>query len=59
MKTAVSIADDVFEKADRLAKRRKKPRSQLYSLALSEYVARHAPDDMTEPMDRACDVSFR
>jgi len=54
MKTAVSIADDVFEKADRLAKRMKKSRSQLYSLALSEYVARHAPDHVTEAMDRAC-----
>ena len=54
MKTAVSISDDVFEEADRLAKRLKKSRSQLYSLALREYVARHAPDQVTEAMDRAC-----
>ena len=54
MKAVVSISDDVFEKADRLAKRLKKSRSQLYSLALSEYVARHAPDHVTEAMDRAC-----
>ena len=54
MKTAVSIPDDVFEKADRLAKRLKKSRSQLYSLALREYVARHAPDQETEAMDHAC-----
>ena len=54
MRTAVSISDDVFEKADRLAKRLKKARSQLYSLALSEYVARHATDHVTEAMDRVC-----
>jgi antitoxin MazE6 len=54
MRTTVSIADDVFEGADRLAKRLKKSRSQLYSLALREYIARHAPDDVTETMDRVC-----
>ncbi|HPG65232.1 MAG TPA: hypothetical protein PLO37_00195 [Candidatus Hydrogenedentes bacterium] len=54
MKTAVSIADDVFEEADRLAKRMKKSRSQLYSQALSEYVARHASEQVTEAMDRVC-----
>ena len=54
MKTAVSISDDVFEEADRLAKRLKKSRSQVYCLALKEYVARHAPDQVTEAMDRVC-----
>ncbi len=55
MKTAISITDDVFEKADRLAKRMKVSRSQLYSLAIREYVGRHAPDEVTEAMDRVCD----
>lgn len=54
MKTAVSISDDIFEKADRLAKRMKTSRSHLYSRALSEYVARHAPDEITTAMDRVC-----
>ena len=54
MKTGVSISDDVFENAELLAKRMKKSRSQLYSLALREYVARHAPDRVTRAMDRAC-----
>ncbi|PYT05293.1 MAG: hypothetical protein DMF60_12445, partial [Acidobacteria bacterium] len=44
MKTAVSIPDEVFEKAERLARRMKKSRSELFSRALDEYVARHAPD---------------
>jgi len=54
MKTAVSIPDDVFAKAERLARRSKRSRSELFSAALSEYVARHAPDEVTEAMDRVC-----
>ncbi len=54
MKTAVSIPDDVFEEAERLARRMGKSRSQVYQHALIEYVARHAPDHVTEAMDRLC-----
>ena len=54
MKTAVSIPDDVFENAERLARRMKKSRSQLFSDALAEYIARHAPDHVTEVMDQVC-----
>lgn len=53
MKTAVSIPDEVFEEADRLAKRLKTSRSDLYSRALKEFLARHAPDAVTEAMNRA------
>ncbi|MBI2194293.1 MAG: hypothetical protein HYU36_20135 [Planctomycetes bacterium] len=55
MKTAVSIPDEVFEKAERLARRVRCSRSQLFSAALSEYVARHAPDEVTEAMNRVCE----
>ena len=55
MKTAVSIPDDVFHDADRIARRSKKSRSQLYSDALREYVARHSPDEITEAMNRVVD----
>jgi metal-responsive CopG/Arc/MetJ family transcriptional regulator len=54
MKTAISIPDDVFEGAERFAKRTKKSRSQLFSEAVKEYLARHAPDEITEAMDRVC-----
>lgn len=54
MKTAVSIPDDVFEKADRLAKRSKRSRSEVFSAALQEYLARHAPEEVTEAMNRVC-----
>jgi len=52
MKTAVSIPDDIFQRAERLARRAQKSRSQLFSDALREYVARHAPEEVTEAMDR-------
>jgi len=54
MKTAVSIPDNVFKKAERLARRMKKSRSELFSNALAEYIARHAPDHVTETMDQVC-----
>ena len=53
MKTAVSIPDDVFKGAERLARKTKRSRSRLFSDALKEYLARHTPDQVTEAMDRA------
>ncbi len=50
MRTAVSVPDDVFRKAERLARRMRKSRSEVFSEALREYVARHAPDEVTEAM---------
>lgn len=52
MKIAVSIPDDVFEEAERLAAEWQTSRSQLYSRALQEFVAKHAPDRLTEAMNR-------
>jgi antitoxin MazE6 len=54
MKTSVSIPDDIFKGAERLARRTKKSRSQLFSEAVKEYIARHAPEDITDAMDRVC-----
>jgi len=53
MKIAVSVPDEVFQDAEELARRTKRSRSEVYSRALAEYVARHAPDRVTEAMDRA------
>jgi metal-responsive CopG/Arc/MetJ family transcriptional regulator len=55
MKTAVSLPDEVFRAAERHARRAKKSRSQLYSDAISEYLARHAPDEVTEAMNHVID----
>jgi metal-responsive CopG/Arc/MetJ family transcriptional regulator len=54
MKTAISIPDDIFKVAERLARRTNKSRSQLFSDAVREYVARHASDDITDAMNRVC-----
>lgn len=55
MKTAVSLPDDVFSAAERHARRVQKSRSQLYAEALSEYLARHAPDEVTESVNQVVD----
>ena len=55
MKTIVSIPDDVFEEAERLAIELRMSRSQLYSRSLQEFVARHAPNRLTEGMNRVID----
>jgi metal-responsive CopG/Arc/MetJ family transcriptional regulator len=52
MKTAVSVPDDVFERAERLARREKRTRSEVYSAALRDYVARHDPDEVATALDR-------
>ena len=56
MKTAVSIPDEVFERAERLVKRSGRSRSDVYSAALKEYVDRHGSDDVTEAMNHVCDA---
>jgi predicted transcriptional regulator len=53
MKTAISIADSIFRKAEYYARRKKKSRSELYTEALSEYLARHDVDAVTEAMNKA------
>lgn len=52
MKTAVSVPNEVFGAAERLARRTRKSRSALYSCAVAEYVARHEPESVTEAMDK-------
>ena len=55
MKTAVSVPDEVFRAAERQARRTRKSRSELYVEALSEYLARHGPDEVTEAMNSVVD----
>ena len=52
MKTAISVPDDVFEGAERLARREGRSRSEVYSAALRDYVARHEPDEIADALDR-------
>jgi predicted transcriptional regulator len=55
MKTAVSIPDDLFRKADELAGRMGKSRSEVYRDALSDYVARREPGAVTRALDEIAD----
>jgi hypothetical protein len=54
MKTAISLPDEVFEEAERLASRLKVSRSELYAKALQEFVRRHSPDAITDAYDQVC-----
>ena len=51
MKTAISIRDEVFEAAERTARALGLSRSQLYSRAVSEFVAGHQREGVTERLD--------
>ena len=52
MKTAISIPDEIFEDAEDMAKRLKKSRSQLFSEAMREYLARHDRERVTEELNK-------
>jgi len=54
MKTAISIPDKLYAEAERLSRRHKKSRSQLYAEAVAEYLRRHDPEAVTEAMNKVC-----
>ncbi|MCU0290410.1 MAG: ribbon-helix-helix domain-containing protein [Thermoanaerobaculaceae bacterium] len=55
MKTAISVPDSIFREAERFAREARKSRSQLFSEAVAEYLARHTPDAVTEAMNLVCE----
>jgi predicted transcriptional regulator len=52
VKATICVSDDVFEAIERLARRTKKSRTQLFSAAVREYGARHAAGEITGASDR-------
>ena len=52
MKTAISVPDELFEEADRLARRLNRSRSRIFTDAVHEYLARHDPDTVTSALNR-------
>lgn len=52
MKTAISIPDELFTAADALATRLGVSRSELYSTAVAEFVAKHNPSEITERLNQ-------
>ena len=51
MKTAISIRDDIFEAAERVALDMGISRSELYSKAVELFVSRHENERVTERLD--------
>jgi predicted transcriptional regulator len=56
MKTAVSIPDELFDRADDLARRLGKSRSHVYREALEEYLRRRDPRAVTSALDETLDA---
>jgi metal-responsive CopG/Arc/MetJ family transcriptional regulator len=47
MKTAISVQDNLFKRAERFAHKKKMSRSRLFSEAVEEYLDRRETDDIT------------
>jgi predicted transcriptional regulator len=56
MKTAISIPDDLFRRADELADQLGKSRSELYREALVDYIARRDPLAVTTALNELADA---
>ena len=52
MKTAISIADATFVKAESLAKRLGVSRSKLYTLAIEEFIETHSDEQVPELLNQ-------
>ena len=57
VKTAVSLSESILFEADKLAKSRSTSRSQIFELALSEFILRHQNQQMLEQLDAVYDNS--
>ncbi len=55
MQTAISVPNEVYEEAEALASRTGRSRSEIYSTALREYLARHDIRPVTEALDVVVD----
>ncbi|HEX7326235.1 MAG TPA: hypothetical protein VF292_12930 [Rhodanobacteraceae bacterium] len=55
MRVVVPVADPIFDAAERLAKERRVPRSQVFPEALEEYVAKHDASAVTAKLNAVYD----
>ena len=55
MKTAISLPDSLFERAERVAREMKMNRSQLYAQALEAYLDRLDPEAITAAFNEVYD----
>jgi metal-responsive CopG/Arc/MetJ family transcriptional regulator len=51
MKTAISISDEIFQKAEKAARNLGVSRSKLYSLAIEEFIEIHNPEAVTAKLN--------
>ena len=51
VKTAVSIPDPIYHRAESAARRLRMSRSHLYSVAIEEYLQRHADAEIVERLN--------
>jgi metal-responsive CopG/Arc/MetJ family transcriptional regulator len=52
VKVAISIPDEIFDAGERLSRRLKTSRSQLYARALTDFVIQHDEDKVTATMNQ-------
>jgi len=52
MKTAISIPDDLFEAAEKMARKLKISRSEFYQQAVASFLQQHGADVVRESLDR-------
>jgi metal-responsive CopG/Arc/MetJ family transcriptional regulator len=55
MKTAISLPDHLFRRAEQYTRRAKKTRSRLFCDAMREYLDRHSLDTVTQAMNKVCE----
>ncbi len=55
MKTAVSITDSLFDRAEKYARKTKLSRSRLYSEALEDYLDRREKNKIIDQINRVCE----
>jgi metal-responsive CopG/Arc/MetJ family transcriptional regulator len=51
MKTAISLSDTLFEKAEKTARYMGIPRSRLFVIALEDYIVRHNGEMITKKLN--------
>lgn len=52
MKTAISIPDPIFQAAENMAKRLGMSRSEIFTVALSEFMSNHKYQNVTESLNK-------
>ncbi|MEY2857383.1 MAG: hypothetical protein RLZZ74_1695 [Cyanobacteriota bacterium] len=51
VKTAVSLSEEVLSNADKLAQSLSTSRSQIFEMAISEFISRHQNQQMLQQLD--------